>query len=62
VRVPAQPALAEPPPFASGPERVVASPAEAVVSLRERWRLTDRRAAGVLIVLCAVILAVRELR
>jgi len=55
VRVQAQPAPAEAPPFAAGPEAVVASPA--VASLPRRWRLTDRRAAGVLVVLCAVILA-----
>ena len=56
VRVQVQPSPAAAPPVAPGPAAVVASSAEAVASQPRRWRLTDRRAAGVLIVLCAVIL------
>ena len=56
VRVQVQPSLAAAPPVAPGPAAVVASSAEAVASQPRRWRLTDRRAAGVLIVLCAAIL------
>jgi len=56
VRVQVQPSPAAAPPVAPGPAAVVASSAEAVASQPRRWRLTDRRAAGVLIVLCAAIL------
>ncbi len=56
VRVPVQPSPAAAPPVAPGPAAVVAPPAEAVASQSSRWRLTGWRAAGVLIVLCAVIL------
>ena len=62
VRVQVQPSPAAAPPVAPGPAAVVAPPAEAVASQPRRWRLTDRRAAGVLIVLCAAILTARELR
>jgi DNA-binding winged helix-turn-helix (wHTH) protein len=57
VQVQVQASPADAPPFAPDPVAVVALPAEAVTPQPRRWRLTDRRAAGVLIVLCAVILA-----
>ena len=57
VRVPLQPSPAAAPPFSAGPAAVVVPLAEAVASQPGRLGLTARRAAGVLIVLCAVILA-----
>ena len=56
VHVQVQPSPAAAPPFAPGPAAVVVPPPEAVASQSGRWRLTGSRAAGVLIVLCAVIL------